>query len=87
MKKLLRNSNAQIVTTTIQKFQSEREESKLQDAEQEDKQKYANKRSVVEPCDRRAEFEVAYKKVTGEVETLMQGHVSTDIKRKHYKTC
>lgn len=34
MKTLLRNSNAQIVTTTIQKFQSEKEESKLQDVTQ-----------------------------------------------------
>lgn len=37
MKTLLRNSNAQIVTTTIQKFQSEKEESKLQDAAQGEK--------------------------------------------------
>lgn len=37
MKTLLRNSNAQIVTTTIQKFQSEKEESKLQDAAQSEK--------------------------------------------------
>lgn len=37
MKRLLRNSNAQIVTTTIQKFQSDREESGLQDPSQEDK--------------------------------------------------
>ncbi|WP_346936741.1 type I restriction endonuclease subunit R [Clostridium sp.] len=37
MKTLLRNSNAQVVTTTIQKFQSEKEESKLQDAEQGEK--------------------------------------------------
>ncbi len=37
MKRLLRNSNAQIVTTTIQKFQSEKEESKLQDKVQEEK--------------------------------------------------
>ncbi|MGL4731529.1 MAG: type I restriction endonuclease subunit R [Clostridium sp.] len=37
MKTLLRNSNAQIVTTTIQKFQSQKEESKLQDAAQGEK--------------------------------------------------
>ena len=37
MKRLLRNSNAQIVTTTIQKFQSEKEESKLQDKVQNEK--------------------------------------------------
>ncbi|MBY6951037.1 type I restriction endonuclease subunit R [Clostridium botulinum] len=37
MKRLLRNSNAQIVTTTIQKFQSEKEESKLQDVAQGEK--------------------------------------------------
>lgn len=37
MKILLKNSDVQIVTTTIQKFQSEREQSKLQDSKQEDK--------------------------------------------------
>lgn len=37
MKRLLKNSNAQIVTTTIQKFQSEKEESKLQDKVQNEK--------------------------------------------------
>ncbi|MBU3219498.1 type I restriction endonuclease subunit R [Clostridium algidicarnis] len=37
MKSLLKSSNAQIVTTTIQKFQSEKEESKLKDPMQEDK--------------------------------------------------
>ncbi|MFD3157951.1 type I restriction endonuclease subunit R [Haloimpatiens sp. FM7330] len=37
MKTLLRNSNAQIVTTTIQKFQSEKQESKLQDSKQGEK--------------------------------------------------
>lgn len=37
MKELLRNSNAQIITTTIQKFQSEKEESKLQDSAQGEK--------------------------------------------------
>lgn len=37
MKRLLRNSNAQIITTTIQKFQSEKEESKLQDKAQKEK--------------------------------------------------
>ena len=35
MKRLLRNSNAQIITTTIQKFQSDKEESKLQDSKQD----------------------------------------------------
>lgn len=34
---------------------------------------------VIEPEDKRAEFEVAYKKFVGAVETLMPGHVSTDI--------
>ncbi|BDR70897.1 type I deoxyribonuclease HsdR [Clostridium tetani] len=37
MKRLLRNSNAQIVTTTIQKFQNEKEESELQDKVQNQK--------------------------------------------------
>lgn len=35
MKRLLRNSNTQIITTTIQKFQSDKEVSKLQDSKQD----------------------------------------------------
>lgn len=35
---------------------------------------------VIEPEDKRAEFEVGYKKFVGAVEALMPGHVSTDIK-------
>lgn len=34
---------------------------------------------VLEPEDKRAEFEVAYKKFLGTVESLMPGHVGTDI--------
>lgn len=34
---------------------------------------------VLEPEDKRAEFEVAYKKFLGAVESLMPGHVGTDI--------
>ncbi|MFL0270113.1 type I restriction endonuclease subunit R [Candidatus Clostridium radicumherbarum] len=37
MKRLLRNSNARIITTTIQKFQSDKEESSLYDPNQKEK--------------------------------------------------
>lgn len=34
---------------------------------------------VLEPDDKRAEFEIAYKRFVGAVETLMPGHIGTDI--------
>ncbi|MGG7177441.1 type I restriction endonuclease subunit R [Clostridium paraputrificum] len=44
-----------------------------------DKTKIDELVKVLEPEDKRAEFEVAYKKFVGSVESLMPGHVGTDI--------
>ena len=42
MKELLRNSNAQIITTTIQKFQSEKEEDNIVGLSDEEKNNIGN---------------------------------------------